>query len=85
MVSVTYTMTTPSRFGMMWRRMMSRFSTPQARAASTNSMFFRLSVCPRTMRAMSSQFTAPMATKISTMCRPNTTISRITKNMKGSA
>ena len=65
--------------------MMALWSTPQARAASTNSVFFRLSVWPRTMRAMSSQLTAPIATKIRTMWRPNTTISRITKNMNGKA
>ncbi len=70
---------------MMWRRMMLKLETPCASAASTNSLCFSDSVWPRTMRAMSSQLIAPMATKISRMLRPKNTISRITKNMKGRA
>ena len=69
---------------MMWRVMILRFLTPAARAASMNSLPFTASVWPRTIRAMVSHSTAPIATKIRKMWRPNTTISRITKNMKGS-
>jgi len=46
---------------MMCRVMMRQFETPLAWAASMYSLRLMLSVWPRTMRAMSSQFTAPMA------------------------
>ncbi|MNP42744.1 hypothetical protein D3C76_1365300 [compost metagenome] len=48
-----------------------------------NSLRFRLSVWPRTIRAMSSQETIPIATKISRMFCPKKVTSRITKNMNG--
>ena len=79
--SVAYTMTTPSRFGMTWRRMMRRAGTPIATAASTNSRFLMLSVCPRAIRAMSSQLMRPMPTKSISIERPNTTMKRISTNM----
>ena len=68
---------------MTWRLMMRRLRTPAARAASMNSLPFTASVWPRTMRAMVSHSTAPIAMKIRKMWRPNTTINRITKNMNG--
>ena len=68
----------------MWRAMMRAAETPAARAASTNSLCFSDSVWPRTIRAMVSHSTAPMATKISTMFGRTSTISRMTKKMKGS-
>ena len=61
-----------------------RDETPAARAASTNSFCFSDRVWPRTMRAMVSHSTAPMATKIRMKFRPKVTISRMTKKMKGS-
>ncbi len=69
----------------MWRPMMAGVVRPLATAASTNSRCFRARVWPRTMRAMSSQLMAPMATNSSRMSRPKKTISRMTKNMKGMA
>ena len=45
----------------------------------------RAITCPRTMRAMVSHSTAPMATKSRMMFRPKKTMSRMTKIVKGSA
>ncbi len=56
---------------------------PEATAASMKSRPFRDRVWPRTIRAMVSHSTAPSATKISMMLRPNTTIRMITKKMNG--
>nr|GME07337.1 Uncharacterised protein [Ipomoea batatas] len=42
-----------------------------------------LNVCPRTIRAMSSQDTMPIAAKISRILRPKKVTSRITKNING--
>ncbi len=78
-------MTGPSTLGTTWRTMITGVRTPQARAASMNSWRFTESVWPRTMRAMVSHCTAPSAMKIMKMLRPNTTISRMTKNMNGNA
>ncbi len=49
-----------------------------------NSFCLSDRVWPRTIRAMVSHSTAPMATNIRTKFSPNVTISRITKKMKGS-
>ena len=65
--------------------MMVRDGRPSAMAASTNSRCRSDSAWPRTMRAIVSQPTAPIARKISTRLRPNTTVRMITKNMYGSA
>ena len=83
--SEAYTITTPSTFGMMWRTTMRRRDILLTRAASTNSLCFRLSVWPRTMRATSSHETSPTAAKISTRLRPKNVVSRMTKNMNGNA
>ncbi|MNE89937.1 hypothetical protein D3C80_1874040 [compost metagenome] len=60
-----------------------RVDTPHTSAASINSLRLRLSVCPRTIRAISSHDTMPIATKISRMFCPKKVTSRITKNMNG--
>ncbi|SKO78835.1 Uncharacterised protein [Mycobacteroides abscessus subsp. massiliense] len=39
-----YTITTPKTFGIMWRVTILRFATPLTRAASTNSLCFKLKV-----------------------------------------
>ena len=48
-----------------------------------NSMRLIDMTCPRTMRAIVSHSTAPMATNSRMMFRPKNTISRITKIVKG--
>ena len=48
-----------------------------------NSLFRSESVWPRTMRAMSSQDTAPMATKMRNRFLPNITTSTMTNGMNG--
>ena len=78
-------MTGPSTLGITWRKMILVLETPPACAASMNSLRFTEMVWPRTMRAMVSHSTAPRATKMRKMLRPKTTISMMTKNMKGSA
>ncbi|MNC74169.1 hypothetical protein D3C75_1254780 [compost metagenome] len=65
--SEAYTTTTPSTFGTIWRTTILPVETPPTCAASINSLRFRLRVWPRTIRAMSSQETIPIATKISRM------------------
>jgi hypothetical protein len=50
------------------------------RAASMNSIFFSVMTWPRTMRAIVSHSTAPMATKSRMMFRPKNTMSRMTKD-----
>ena len=72
-------------FGIMWRKMMRRLPSPNDRAASMNSMRLSDMIWPRTMRAMVSHSTAPMATKSKTMFRPKKTIRRMTKIVKGRA
>ncbi len=69
--------------GMIWRRMMPKPETPEARAASTNSFCLMLRVWPRTIRAMVSHSTAPTATNSRIRLRSNTTIRMMTKKMKG--
>src|ERR1700722_13430461 len=64
-------MASPSRFGTRGRAIIAGVPTPLTRAASMNSRLFSARVWPRTMRAISSQDTAPMATKISSSSRPN--------------
>ncbi len=61
MVSVAYTATGPIRLGTTCRTRMPKVPTPLARAASMNSRRFSASVWPRTIRAVVSQPTAPMA------------------------
>ena len=78
-----YTTTTPSTFGTIWRITIRTVDTPPTCAASINSLRLRLSVCPRTIRAISSQETIPIATKISRIFCPKKVTSRITKNMNG--
>ena len=63
---------------------MRRLETPAACAASMNSLRFTDRVWPRTIRAMVSHSTAPMATNSRMKLRPKTTIRMITKNMNGS-
>jgi hypothetical protein len=75
--------TTPSRFGTTCRTIMVVLDRPSARAASMNSRFLSDSVWPRTMRAMSSQETAPIATKTRRKLRPKSTVSTITSGMNG--
>ena len=53
--------TGPSVFGTTWRQRMPAGETPRARAASTYSWRLIDSVWPRTIRAISSQSTAPTA------------------------
>ena len=59
--------------------------TPPDLAASTNSLPLMFSVWPLTILAMSSQLTAPIATKIKKILLPKKTINKITKNKKGIA
>ena len=54
----------------MWRQRMPALATPSASAACTYSCRLIDSVWPRTMRAMSSQSTAPTARNISTKLPP---------------
>ena len=68
----------------MWRSIIRVFVCPSATAASTNWRDFRSSVIPRTMRAIVSHSTAPMAAKISHSDLPNASVSRITKIVNGS-
>lgn len=81
--SEAYTITTPSTLGMMWRMTILRRERPLTRAASTNSLCFRLKVWPRTIRATSSHDTKPTAAKIRMRLRPKKVVSRMTKNMNG--
>ena len=70
----------------MWRQRIAGVRTPLAIAASMNSRRRRLSVWPRTMRAMVSQPTAPMAMNSAAMLpRANSVDRMITKKMYGSA
>ncbi len=50
-----------------------------------NSIFFSAMIWLRTMRAIVSHSTAPMATKSRMMFRPKKTMRRMTKIVKGSA
>ena len=65
--------------------MMVKGDKPRETAASINSCCRRVCTCPRMMRAMVSHSTAPMARNSNSMLRPNTTISKMIKIMKGSA
>ncbi|MNE60199.1 hypothetical protein D3C80_1553310 [compost metagenome] len=78
-----YTTTTPSTLGTIWRSTIFRVETPHTNAASINSLRFKLRVCPRTIRAISSHDTMPIATKINRIFWPKKVTSRITKNMNG--
>ena len=84
-VSVAYTATAPTRFGRMWRAMIAGVPTPSARAASMNSRRLSDSVWARTMRAMVSHPTAPMATnRTARLPRSNRVVRMITMNRYGS-
>ena len=83
-VSVAYTITGPMTFGTMCRKMMRAGPAPAAIAASMNSRPRRTIAWPRTMRAMLSQLTAPIAKNRRKMFRPNTTVRKITKKISGS-
>jgi len=72
-------------FGIMWRSTMRRVPKPRERAASMNSVFFSAITCPRTIRAMVSHSTAPMATKSKMMFLPKMTMRRMTKIVNGRA
>ena len=74
-------LTGPVRLGTMCRKMMLHGLAPPARAASMNSRSLRLSVCPRTMRAMVSHSMHPMPTNSSTGERPKMTTRMMTNRM----
>ena len=57
--------------------------TPIATAASTNSLFLIDSVCPRAIRAMSSQEISPMPMNSIRIDRPKITSIRISTNIYG--
>ena len=80
-VRVKVTITGPSVLGIRWRNTMARPGVPRLRAASTKSCCLRLITCPRTIRAVSSQPTAPRARNTSSRLLPSIVTRMITRNM----
>ena len=72
----------PSTLGTIWRSTMLAVETPPTCAASINSLRFRLSVCPRTIRAISSGHHADGDKDQQDILTKKVT-SRMTKNING--
>src|SRR3569833_2929179 len=75
----------PMILGKMCRRMMRALLKPIDRAASTNSVFFRLKSWPRTRRATSTHMDKPTAMNICHKPFPKAKDMAITNNKAGKA